>query len=98
MGKKIVYSLKSLNFSIHRYVFYSEEFVSFIEFNGFASSSNQVYATVIYVRLITNKEIKVKFLPAKQLTIPQLELLTCLLFSKHIKTVYKSIKHKITIA
>ena len=71
---------------------------SFIEFNGFASSSNQVYATVIYARLITNKEIKVKFLPAKQLTIPQLESLTCLLLSKHIKPVYKSIKDKITIA
>ena len=75
-----------------------------LNFNGFADSSNQAYAGVIYARLITNKEIKVKLLtsktrvaPAKPLTIPRLELLSCFLLSKLIKTVYESLNHEITI-
>ena len=36
-----------------------------LNFNGFADSSNQAYAGVIYARLITNKEIKVKLLTSK---------------------------------
>ena len=36
--------------------------------------------------------------PAKPLTIPRLELLSCLLLSKLIKTIYESLKHEITIA
>ena len=75
-----------------------------LNFNGFADSSNQAYAGVIYARLITNKEIKVKLLtsktcvaPAKPLTIPQLELLSCLLLSELIKTIYESLKHEIII-
>ena len=49
---------------------------------------------VIYTQLITNIEITVKLLilktlvaHAKPLTIPQLELLSCLLLSKLIKTI-----------
>ena len=54
-----------------------------------------------YARLITSKKIKIKLLtstPGKLLTIPRLELLSCLLISKLIKTIYKSVKHEITIA
>ena len=93
-----------MTFSVPRCVFYSEDFVKFIELYGFTHSSNQAYAGVIYARLITNKEIKVKLLtsktrvaPAKPLTIPRLELLSCLLLSKLIKTIYESLKHEITI-
>ena len=103
--KNFVNSLKSLTFSMPRCVFYSEDFVNFIELHGFADSSNQAYLAVIYARLITKKEIKVKLLtsktcvaPAKPLTIPRLELLSCLLLSKLIKTIYESNRHEITIA
>ena len=64
-------------------IFYSEDFVEFIELHGFADSSNQDYAAVSYAWLITNKEIKVKPLtskarvaPPKPLTIPRLQLLS----------------------
>ena len=63
-----------------------------LNFTGFADSSNQGYVGVIYARLIANKEIKVKLLalktrvtPAKPLTIPRLELLSCLLLGKLLK-------------
>ena len=62
MEKLFVYSLKSLIVSILRCVFYSEDFVNFTELHGFAGTSNQAYAAVIYARPITNKEIKVKLL------------------------------------
>ena len=94
-----------MTFSIPRCVFYSEDFVNLFELHGFPDSSNQAYAAVIYARLITNKEMKVKILisktrvvPAKLLTIPRLELLSCLLLNKLKKTIYKSIKQEITIA
>ena len=103
--KNFVYFLKSLTFIVPRCVFYSEDFVKFIEYHGFADSSNQSYAGVIYARLITNKEMKVKLLtsktrvgPARPLAIPRLELLLCLLLSKLIKFIYESLKHEITIA
>ena len=93
-----------MTFSVPRCVFYSEGFVKFIELDGFADSLNQAYAGVIYARLITNKEIKVKLLtsktraaPAKPLTISRLELLSCFLLSKLIKTVYESLNHETTI-
>ena len=102
--KNFVYFLKSLTFIVPRCVFYSEDFVKFIEHHGFADSSNQSYAGVIYARLITNKEMKVKLLtaktrvgPARPLAIPRLELLLCLLLSKLIKFIYESLKHEITI-
>ena len=94
-----------MTFSVLRCVYYSEDFINFIKLHGFADSPNQAYAAVLYARLITNKEIEVKLLtsktrvaPAKSLTIPRLELLSCLLLSKLVKTVYESIKHEITIA
>ena len=97
--------LKSLTFSITRCVFYPEDFVNFIELHGFADSSNQAYASVIFAQLTTNKEIKFKLLTLKTrialgnpLAIPRLELLSCLLLSKLIKTIYEPIKHKIIIA
>ena len=93
-----------MTFSVPRCVFYSEDFAKFIELHGFADSLNQAFAGVIYARLITNKEIKVKLLtsktrvaPAKPLTIPRLELLSCFLLSKLIKTVYESLNHETTI-
>ena len=97
--------LKSLTFSVPRCAFYLEDFVKSIELHGLADSSKQAYAGVIYARLITNKEIKVKLLtsktrvaPAKLATIARLELLSCLLLNKLIKTIYESLTHEIRIA
>ena len=94
--------MKSLAFTIPRCVFYSENVINSIELHGFADSSNQAYAAVIYVRIVTNKDIKVQFLtsktrvaPNKPITIPRLELLSCLLLSKLMKTVVESIKYEI---
>ena len=63
------------------------------------------HKAAIYTPLLTNKEIKAMLLasktcdtPAKPLTIPQLEFLSCLLLSKLIENIYESIKHEITIA
>ena len=97
--------MKSLAFTIPRCVFYSENVINSIELHGFADSSNQAYAAVIYVRIVTDKDIKVQFLtsktrvaPNKPITIPRLELLSCLLLSKLMKTVVESIKYEIILA
>ena len=95
--ENFVSSLKSLNFSVSRCVFYSEDFVKYLELHGF-----EACAGVIYALLITNKEIKVKLLAtktrvahAKPLTIPRLELLSCLLLSKLIKTITSLLSMKL---
>ena len=102
--EKLCLFVEIIDFSVLRCVYYSEDFINFIELHGFADGPNQAYAAVLYARLITNKEIEVKLLtsktrvaPAKPLTIPRLELLSCLLLSKLVKTVYESIKHEIKI-
>ena len=46
------------------------------------------------LKLLTSKT---RVAPAKLLTVPRLELLSCFLLSKLIKTIYESIKHEITI-
>ena len=75
-----------------------------IELHGFADSSSQAYAAVIYAHLVADVGVTTKILtsktrvaPTKPLTIPRLELLSCLLLSKLMKSVIKSIKCEIKI-
>ena len=92
--KNFVYSLKSLTFSVPKCVFYSEDFVKFIELQRicrqFKSSVCRSYLCPTnnqqgnQIKLLTSKT---RVAPAKPLTILRLELLSCLLLSKLIKTI-----------
>ena len=59
-----------------------------VELHGFSDSSKEIYSAVVYLRLVYAGAVKVSFVasktkvaPLKVLTIPQLELLGCLLRS-----------------
>ena len=75
-----------------------------IELHGFCDSSQEVYCAVVYLRLVYQGAVHVCFLasktkvaPLKTLTIPQLELLGCLLLSKLIREVLVGVKKRIDL-
>ena len=71
-----------------------------VELHGFSDSSKEVYSAVVYLRLIYASAVKVsktKVAPLKALTIPKLELLSCLLLSKLVSQIVTSIGSRIGI-
>ena len=65
-----------------------------IQVHGFSDSSGSAYCAVVYLRKETTCGVAVRFLtaktkvaPVKKFTIPRLELLSCVLLSKLIKTI-----------
>ena len=77
------------------------DIVSF-ELHGFADSSKEAYAALVYLRVMTSSRIfqtslvsaKSKIAPAKIKTIPRLELMSCLLLSKLIYSVKEASTNK----
>ena len=104
--KNFIESLIEIKFiRIQRYicVFPRNEILS-IELHGFADSSLNAFAAVIYLRVITRSEASVKLLcskskvsPMKNLTIPRLELLSCVLLSKLINSSINALKDELVI-
>ena len=67
-----------------------------IELHCFCDSSLQAYSSVIYIRVITNLDVKVNLIcsktkvsPMKEVTIPQLELMSCVLLTKLLQSVLR---------
>ena len=65
-----------------------------VEFHCFCDSSLQAYSVVIYIRVITNLDVKVNLIcsktkvsPMKEVTIPWLELMSGLLLTKLLQSV-----------
>ena len=72
-----------------------------IQLHCFCDSSLQAYSKVIYIRVVTNLDIKVnsicsktKVSPRKEVTIPQLELMSCVLLTKLLQSVLKELSLK----
>ncbi|UYV75899.1 hypothetical protein LAZ67_13001729 [Cordylochernes scorpioides] len=70
----------------------------------FCDASQDAYATCIYLRTVKNKEVNVQLVaskarvaPKKKLTIPRLELMSCLIGSRLTKQVMKIISESIAI-
>ena len=75
---------------VKRFAFYeTEENILSVDLQGFSDSSNQIYYAVVYLLIETTFGIPVSFLvsktkvtPLKTLSMPRLELLSCVLLSK----------------
>ncbi|UYV68155.1 hypothetical protein LAZ67_5003214 [Cordylochernes scorpioides] len=70
----------------------------------FCDASQDAYATCIYLRTVKNEEVNVQLIasksrvaPKKKLTIPRLELMSCLIGSRLTKQVMKIISESIAI-
>ena len=106
LWKKYVNDLLEVGFiSVERYLFKgSGDEVKLINLHGFCDASNHAYCAVIYVqaetrngsmsRIITSKT---KVAPIKKLSIPRLELLSCLLLSEIMMNVYNALLDVVSI-
>ena len=90
---------------VDRYLFRkSDDVITGINLHGFCDSSNQAYCAVVYAqaessggiisRIITSKT---KVAPIKKLSIPRLELLSCLLLSEVMANVQKLLRDVVTV-
>ena len=75
-----------------------------VELHGLCDSSLEVYCTVAYLRIVSDEGVEVKFLcaktkvaPLKALTVPRLELLSCLLLSTLLSECKLALQTKIKI-
>lgn len=73
-----------------------------VEVHGFCDSSTEVYCAVIYLRVVGESGVGVSFLcgktkvvPMKCLTIPRLELLSCLLLSELLESVLRTLGDRV---
>ena len=95
--------MKAIRIPRYICVFPKNEILS-IELHGFADSSLNAFAAVIYLRVITRSETSVKLIcskskvsPMKKLTIPRLELLSCVLLSKLVNSTTNALKDEFVI-
>lgn len=91
---------------IDRFAFVSgtSDTLKHVELHGFCDSSKIVYCAVVYLRVVTEAGIKVFFLtskskvaPLKEVTIPRLELLSCLLLSNLMKNVRSALSDRVSV-
>ena len=79
---------------VDRFVLVPADLVRGFELHGFCDSSSEVYCAVVYLRVIMGTEVKTSLLasktkvaPIKVVTIPRLELLSCLLLSRLVRDI-----------
>ena len=89
---------------IPRFIYSSFNNDSVVEIHGFSDSSKEVYCAVLYLRIISGDEVNLYFLasktrvaPLKQLSIPRLELLGCVLLAKLLKDVLTGMKKRVDV-
>ena len=76
-----------------------------IEIHGFCDSSAQAYCEVVYVRVVCNHGVelnlwagKCRVAPMKDLSIPRLELLACVLLSKLVVSVINAVRLEVQVS
>ena len=89
--------IKQISMSRFIYGAFKEQICN-IELHCFCDSSLQAYSSVIYIRVITNLDVKVNLIcsktkvsPMKEVTIPRLELMSCALLTKLLQSVLKGL-------
>ena len=98
--------LRKLPFtSVPRYLFDDQHNVTELELHGFCDASIQVYSAAVYVQSSKNDNIvtnllaaKSKIVPNRKLTVPKLELMSCLLLSRLIVSVRKVLSLQVKIS
>ena len=91
--------------SVPRYLFVDQQNFTELDLHGFCDASIQVYSAAVYVRLSKNDNIvtnlltaKSKIVPNRTLTVPKLELVSCLLLSRLIVSVRKALSVQVKIS
>ena len=89
--------IKQISMSRFIYGAFKEQICN-IELHCFCDSSLQAYSSVIYIRVITNLDVKVNLIcsktkvsPMKEVTIPRLEHMSCALLTKLLQSVLKGL-------
>ena len=98
-----IQELRKLPFtSVPRYLFGDRHSVTELELDGFCDASIQAYSAAVYVRSSKNDNIvtnlltpKSKIVPNRKLTVPKLELMSCLLLSRLIVSVRKALSAQV---
>ena len=101
-----IQELRKLLFtSVPRYLFGDQHNVTELELHGFCDASIQAYSAAVYVRSSKNDNIvtnlltaKSKIVPNRKLTVPKLELMSCLLLSRLIVSVRKALSVQVKIS
>ena len=104
--KNFLKELKNLSaLRFDRYLFSNQRNVTNFELHGFCDASLQAYSAVIYVRTVKNDVIttnlltaKSKIVPNRKLSVPKLELMSCLLLSRLIVSVKKALSVDVNIS
>ena len=91
--------------SFDRYLFADQNNFVSIELHGYCDASKTAYSAVIYARTIYKDKMTVKFVSAKSkivsnkgLSIPTIELLSCLLLSKLVSTVVNAMSVEVVVS
>ena len=71
---------------------------------GFSDAPSKAYAAVVYARLESGEDVDVKFVaaktrvaPVRSMTIPRLELLSAVLFSKLITNIHSALRSEMSL-
>ena len=91
--------------SIPRYIFSNiDVIITNIDLHGFCDSSNQAYCAVVYAQVATSSgcvsrivSAKTKVAPIEQLSIPRLELLSCLLLTELMQSISRLLNDTVKI-
>ena len=97
--------LRKLPFTlVPHYLFGDQHNVTELQLHGFCNASIQAYSAAVYVRSLKNDSIvtnlltaKSKIVPNRKLTVPKLELMSCLLLSRLIVSVRKALSVQVKI-
>ena len=101
LWKKFLSHLKQIKcVKIPRYIFTGNE--QRMQVHGFCGASEKAYCCVVYVRVETVNGVRVqlvtaktKVAPLKKVTIPRLELLSCLLLAKVLSSISDILREKL---
>ncbi|XP_066934625.1 uncharacterized protein [Clytia hemisphaerica] len=83
--------------TVERFVLVPADLIRGCELHGFCDSSSEVYCAVVYLRVLMGTDVKTSLLasktkvaPIKVVTIPRLELLSCLLLSRLVRDIERA--------
>ena len=101
-----IQELRKLTFlSVPRYLFADQHNVTELELHGFCDASIQAYSAAVYAQSLKNDNIvmnlltaKSKIVPNRKLTVPKLEIMSCLLLSRLIVSVRKALSVQVKIS